>query len=249
MVIDGKEIANRRLEELKKKVVELPRPPKLTIVTYGDDPATAIYIRKKTAAAENVGIKIQVVAEISQVDPDTDGIIIQLPYPDEDRAISEIPPEKDIDGLTGKSQFLPATVKAVLIALEESSVNPKGKIVTVVGQGRLIGKPLSDVLEKMGATVYRCNTKTNDLAARTRLADIIVTATGIPNLITVEMVKCGAVVIDCGSPKPEVDFAAVSKVVFAITPVPGGIGPLTVFSLLDNCFHACQHNSQWPPKL
>lgn len=239
MIIDGKAIASRKLEELKKKIMALSRPPKLAIVTKGDDPATAIYIRKKTAAAVQVGIKIQIVSEISQVESDADGIIVQLPYPNEDEAINQIPPEKDIDGLTAKSKFLTATVKAVLIALEEAGVDPKGKIIAVVGQGRLIGKPLADSLEKMGATVIRCDSKTPDLASRTRTADILVAATGVARLITKDMVKPNSVVIDCGSPYAEVNPDVV-EVASAVTPVPGGIGPLTVFSLLDNCFHACQ---------
>lgn len=242
IIIDGKAIANKKLEELKKKVAKLPRAPKLAIVTKGDDPATAIYIRKKSQAAENVGIKIQVVPVISQIDPDTDGIIIQLPYPNADEEINKIPLEKDVDGLTGKSNFLPATVKAVFIVIARTQSEAKGtkqSTYVIVGQGKLVGKPLANYLEKTGCKVIRCDDSTPNLKEQTLLGDILVVATGLPNIISKDMVKPGAVVIDCGSPKAEVSPDVIG-VASAITPVPGGIGPLTVFSLLDNCFHACQ---------
>lgn len=233
MIIDGKALAVERAEALKVKVAALPRKPKLAIVLVGDDPSSRIYANLKLKKAQELGID----AEIRQdINTDADGIIVQLPGGE--NLVDEIPPEKDVDGLTGRSGYLPATVLAILKIIGGSL---SGKTTVVVGQGRLVGKPLSDYLEKEGHKVIRCDTNTPDLKSETLKGDILVVATGVENLIKADMVKPGAIIIDCGSPKAEVDFEKVKDKVSAITPVPGGVGPLTVISLLENTVDAASH--------
>ncbi len=240
-IIDGKAMAVQRLSNLKGKVTQLKITPKLAIVMKAGNPAmpagrqaSEIYVRQKVKAAQLVGITVEIVESIEMVPLDANGVIVQLPYPNADAVIAKIPLEKDVDNLTGKSKFLGATVAAVLLVAGDLT----GKSVVVVGQGILVGRPLSDYLEKQKIAVIRCDEFTKNLAEKTKQADVLVVATGVPNLIKVDMVKPGAVVIDCGSPKAEVDFDSVSRVALAITPVPGGIGPLTVVSLLENVVEA-----------
>lgn len=275
MIIDGKAIASCRLEVLRNKIKNLGLKPKLAVVLAGDNPASVLYVKIKTKKAAEVGIqtvthrlsdqseKKEVAGMIKKLNGDRNihGIIVQLPLPsglhpdteegfspDMEEILAGIDPAKDVDGLTGKSRFLPATVKAVLLCLEEASrllKEPKllrNKTVVIVGQGRLAGRPLADYLEKHGAKVNRCDEYTGREQVRKlgREANILVSATGVPKLIKADMVRPGAVVIDCGSPKAEVDFENVKNVAGAITPVPGGVGPLTVVSLLENVVDAAE---------
>lgn len=235
-IIDGKAIAAQKLGELKSRIKKLGIKPKLAIVMVKGDAATEIYVRLKRKAAEEVGIETEVVDSLEKVSPDADGIIVQLPYPNQKEIIAKIPFAKDVDGLTGKSAFLPATVKGILAALAGFEI--EGKDVTIIGRSQEVGKPLALALIDLGATVTVCHSKTQNLKRKTKNADILVSATGKPGLVTAEMVKSGAVVIDVGSPKGDVNFENVSKTVLAITPVPGGIGPLTVISLLENTLAA-----------
>ncbi len=230
MIIDGRAIATKRLEELKNKIAEFGLHPKLNIVLIGDDPASKIYVNLKQKRAAEVGITTEVTHEI---DLSADGIIVQLPSPTPE-IVDHIPPEKDVDGLTGKGPYLPATVRAIL-----NLVNDKTGQWVVVGQGRLVGKPLSEYLESKGHKVIKCDIDTADLKSQTLLGDILVSATGVAGLIKVDMVKPGAVVIDCGSPVAEVD-PAVAEITSAMTPVPGGVGPMTVVSLLENVTEAAK---------
>lgn len=236
MIIDGKAIAGKKLEDLRSKIIKLGIKPKLAIVMVKGDPATEIYVRLKRKAAAKVGIETEIVDSLEKVSPDTDGIIVQLPYPNQDEVIAKIPIEKDVDGLTGKSDFLPATVKGILTALEGFEI--EGKDVTIIGRSQEVGKPLAMALIDLGATVTVCHSKTQNLKLKTQTADILISATGHPGLVTVDMVKQGAVVIDVGTPKGDVDFENVKNIASAITPVPGGIGPLTVVSLLENTLEA-----------
>lgn len=241
MIIDGKAIAARKLEALRLRVEALRSAPKLLIVT--DDPGS-IFVQQKIKRGQEVGVDVRVAGEI---DLDADGMIVQLPHPRADELIAKIPPEKDVDGMTGKSRFLPATVRGILTMLGEVK-NEGHKInnetFVVVGQGRLVGKPLADFLESKVNKVFkvhkviRCDINTANLRAQTLKGDILVVATGQAGLITADMVKSGATVIDCGSPKAEVDFENVSKVAGSITPVPGGVGPMTIISLLENVIDA-----------
>ncbi|MCL4398128.1 bifunctional 5,10-methylenetetrahydrofolate dehydrogenase/5,10-methenyltetrahydrofolate cyclohydrolase [Patescibacteria group bacterium] len=242
MIIDGKAIAAQRAEILRNKIQVLSKAPKLAIVLVGDDPASKTYANLKLKKARELGIDAEIRKDLNT---DADGIIVQLPGGE--NLIKDIPPEKDVDGLTGKSKFLPATVKGIVtllngyIAKNFNSVaiqQCNNVTVVVVGQGRLVGKPLADYLEKRNYKVIRGDINTPDLKSETLKGDILVVATGVPNLIKADMVKPRAVVIDCGSPKAEVDFEKVKDVAGAITPVPGGVGPLTVISLLENVVEA-----------
>ncbi|MEK7127114.1 MAG: bifunctional 5,10-methylenetetrahydrofolate dehydrogenase/5,10-methenyltetrahydrofolate cyclohydrolase, partial [Patescibacteria group bacterium] len=232
--IDGRKIADEITRNLSLKAQEFKsltgRVPKLAIILVGDDEASKIYVNLKIKKAQEIGIETEVRTDLNT---DADGIIVQLPGPEE--LVKKIPLEKDVDGLRENSPFLPATVRAVLRILDPARMT--GTIV-IVGQGRLIGKPLADFLERDGKTVIRCDQTTKDLRIITKQADVLVVATGVENLITADMVKKGAIVIDCGAPKAEVDFPAVARIAGAITPVPGGIGPLTVVSLLENLVEA-----------
>lgn len=253
MIIDGKLIAAQRLEDLRLKIQGLQIRPKLVAVLVGNDPASETYVKMKAKRAQEIGIGFEVVRDeklISKLNQDKSvtGIIVQLPLPanlDSEKILQTIDPKKDVDGLTGKSQFLPATVKAVLIAIEKGFgrsldfFQSLGMTVVVVGQGKLVGKPLADYLEKQGVNVIRCDINTRDLSVVTRHSDVLVVATGVSNLIKAEMVKPGAIVIDCGAPKAEVDSEAY-KIAGSYTPVPGGIGPLTVASLLENTVEAAR---------
>lgn len=233
MIIDGRKIANEIAESLKVKVAKFKslkgRAPKLAIILVGDDEASKIYVNLKVKKAAEIGIETEVRQDLNT---DADGIIVQLPGPEE--LVQKIPLEKDVDGLRENSPFLPATVRAVLTVVGD---RVQGTWV-VVGQGRLVGKPLADYLDAQGIDNIRCNQTTRDLKERTLKADVLVVATGVENLITADMVKPGAIVIDCGAPKQEVDFEKVKEIAGAISPVPGGVGPVTVVSLLENLVEA-----------
>lgn len=273
-ILHGKPHAEALLAEIAPIAAELT--PSLTIVQVGDDPASATYIRKKIEAAESIGItakhlklpdSISLVSLLDQLDslnhdPDVTGYIVQLPLPDHlwdafDRIAAEIHPDKDVDGFTaenfgdmalnGMGEFLPpATAAGVVRLLECEKIAIAGAHVVVVGRSNLVGKPLALMLLNRNATVTVCHSKTRDLANITKTADILVSAVGKPNLITADMVKDGAVVIDIGTTHVDgklagdVDFDAVSKKASAITPVPGGVGPLTVACLLSNVVDAAE---------
>ncbi len=251
MFIDGKSIAANRLNDLKVKVKSLKSRPKLVAVLVGNDPASEMYVALKSKKAQEVGILSEIIRPESEdetieiikkmnSDSRVTGILVQLPLPSEfdtEKVIQTIDPDKDVDGLTGKSKFLPATVKAVL----SLAGNLHEKTVVVVGQGKLVGKPLADYLVEQGVETIRCDISTQNLKLETLKGDVLVSATGVPGLIKADMVKPGAIVIDCGAPKAEVD-PAVFEVASAITPVPGGVGPMTVVSLLENTVDAYGEN-------
>lgn len=273
-ILYGKPHADALLEELEPFAKELS--PTLTIVQVGDDAASATYIGKKIDAAKKIGIEarhLKLDADISLVslideieslnaDPDVDGYIIQLPLPDHlwdsfDRISAWIHPDKDVDGFTaenfgdmalrGGAEFLPpATAAGVIRLLEAENIAIAGKHAVVVGRSNLVGKPLALMLLNRDATVTVCHSRTEDLGAITATADILVCAVGKPGLVTADMVKKGAVVIDIGTTHVDgkltgdVDFDAVAKKASAITPVPGGVGPLTVACLLANVVDAAE---------
>lgn len=236
MIIDGKSIAQEKAEILKQKISGLKKKPKLAIILIGDDPVSKIYVNLKIKKAQELGIETEIRQDLNT---DADGIIVQLPGPQE--LIDKIPLNKDVDGLRQGSPFLPATLKGVLGTLGELGILGKKRLYVVVGQGK-IGKPIADFFEKTNQ-VIRCNEFTKNLKNETLKGDVLVVATGVPNLIKVDMVKLGAVVIDCGSPKAEVDFENVKNIASAITPVPGGVGPMTVVSLLENVVEAAKIRS------
>jgi methylenetetrahydrofolate dehydrogenase (NADP+)/methenyltetrahydrofolate cyclohydrolase len=250
--------------------------PCLAAVLVGDDPASEVYVRNKRSACEAVGIESQLhrlpanacseellklVARLNK-DAEVHGILIQLPLPKQiepGRVLSAVSPAKDVDAfhpenvgrlVQGRARFLPCTPQGVQQLLVRSGIEIAGRHVVVLGRSEIVGRPLSIMLSQRGpggdATVTICHSRTRDLAAITRQADILVVAIGQAKFVTAEMVKPGAVVVDVGINRTEqglvgdVDFAGVAEVAGAITPVPGGIGPLTIAMLLRNTLLAAQ---------
>jgi len=250
--------------------------PGLAAVLVGDDPASKIYVASKQKACADVGMHSErvdlpgdasqddVIAAIERLnaDPRISGMIVQLPVPEQisESAVQRaVAPEKDVDCLgptnvglmtRGEALFLPATPFGIVELLVRSGIEIEGRDVTILGRGGLVGLPLSIMLAQRSprgnATVTLCHTKTRDVAAHTRNADIVVVATGVPKSLTAEMVKPGADVIDVGINRVDgkvigdVDFEGVSEVAGAITPVPGGVGPMTVAMLMVNTVTAAE---------
>lgn len=260
-IIDGKELAGKILLSVKTEISKRGLKPRLDIVKFSGSEATEIYVRNKVKRAEDVGIKSKVhnlsnetsQEEIGELidklnkDKDVTGFFIQTPVPshvDLFRLTSLINPGKDVDCMSyvnlgrlwqgQESAFVPATALAVLKAIKSISSDIGGKHAVVVGRSAIIGKPLAALLLNNNCTVTICHSKTKDLDEITKTADILIAATGKENLITSKHVKKEAIVIDCGSPKQEVCFAEVKEIASFITPVPGGIGPLTIACLLRN---------------
>jgi methylenetetrahydrofolate dehydrogenase (NADP+) / methenyltetrahydrofolate cyclohydrolase len=261
----------------------LGRPPGLDVVLVGDDPASHVYVGRKEKASAAVGIRnhthrlaedssqdeLMELVDRLNADDEVDGILVQLPLPphmNEQAVIEAIAPDKDVDGfhpisvgrlMTGLPGLRPCTPAGVVELLRRSDVQVSGAHAVVVGRSNNVGKPLANLLLLKGlagdATVTVCHSRTPDLAAHTRQADILVAAMGRPLAITAEMVKPGAVVIDVGIHRVEdataprgtrlvgdVDFDAVSEIASAITPVPGGVGPMTVAMLMFNTVAAAE---------
>ena len=271
-ILSGKDVSAAILETLKDRVQKLD--PKLVVVQVGNDPASESYIKQKLKSCDAVGMrhehmhlkedttKKELFALIDTLNADADvtGFIVQLPLPKHlqefvPQVIKAIDPKKDIDGFgaynLGK-MFLsvefkhlpPATPSGVIQMLEHYKIPVEGKHAVIVGRSNIVGKPLAIMLLNRGATVTVAHSKTKDLGEMTRQADILCVAVGKAKLITKDMVKPGAVVIDVGMNRVDgklcgdVDFEAVKEVASAITPVPGGVGPLTVASLIRNCIRA-----------
>lgn len=271
-ILTGQQPADAVLDVIRSDVQSLD--PKLVIVQVGQDAASESYIRRKLESCEKVGMRSahhrfrenvtqsELFAEIKALndDDDVDGYIIQLPLPDhlrtiEPRLFRAIDPYKDIDGFTAYNlgkMFLspafehlpPATPAGVIEMLSYYEIGIEGKNAVVVGHSNIVGKPLAVMLLNRGATVTVCHEHTRDLREHTSRADILISAVGKPGLISGEMIKEGAVIIDIGiTQTPEgmrgdVDFEAASTIASAITPVPGGVGPMTVACLLRNCVTA-----------
>lgn len=247
--------------------------PGLAVVLVGDNPASEVYVRSKVKACEDNGIHssydrypatLSEAALLERVDalnrdPNIHGILVQLPLPphiDSHKVIEAIAPEKDVDGfhvanagalMTGKPLFRPCTPYGVMKMFEAYGIDLKGANAVVIGRSNNVGKPMALLLLEAGATVTICHSKTRDIAAHTRAADVIVAATGRRNLVTADMVKPGTSVIDVGMNRDDagklcgdVDFVGVSQVAGFITPVPGGVGPMTVTMLLVNTIEAAE---------
>jgi methylenetetrahydrofolate dehydrogenase (NADP+)/methenyltetrahydrofolate cyclohydrolase len=275
-VIDGKAVAASVRERVRGEVEELTgrlgRAPGLATVLVGDDPASAIYVRRKQEACEEVGIRsfdhtpdgslsqeelLELVADLND-NEEVDGILVQLPLPeqiDADAIIAALDPSKDVDGLTptsagllarGEPGLVPATPQGVMELIGSAGVDPAGKEAVIVGRSNLVGRPLFFLLLGANATVTVCHSRTRDLAEVCRRAEILVAAAGRPRLVTAEMVRPGATVIDVGTNRTDdglvgdVDFEAAKKVAGAITPVPGGVGPMTIAMLLANTVRAAR---------
>jgi len=265
-IIDGKAIARLVRERIAREVTELPDAPGLATVLVGDDPASAVYVSSKRKQCVQAGMrdlhqhlpgdisqhKLATTLEQLNADPTVTGILLQLPLPDHlDAAalIARIDPDKDVDGLTtlsagrlaqGAPGLRPCTPSGVIELLDASQIPIEGAHAVVVGRSELVGKPLAQLLLQRNATVTICHSRTRDVNAVCKQADILVAAAGVPGLIGAESVKPGATVIDVGIHRTDdglrgdVGFAAVSEVAGAITPVPGGVGPMTIAMLLQN---------------
>ena len=274
-IIDGKAVAARVREEVADEVRRMESAPGLATVLVGDDPASHIYVDGKHKACAEVGIAsirhdlpadtaeealLDLIAELNS-DPSVSGIIVQLPLPghlDAARATSAVDPLKDVDGLTptnagllvqGRDAMVPATPSGVMELLRVYETPLEGAHAVVVGRSDLVGKPLASLLLAQNATVTVCHSRTRDLAAVCREADVLVAAVGRPRLVTGDMVKEGATVIDVGMNRTDeglvgdVDFDSAVARARAITPVPGGVGPMTIAMLLKNTLRAASRQA------
>ena len=267
-----KDDAGRRAAALQEKY---GRAPGLAVIRVGNDPASEVYVRNKDKACAALGIyseviampeetgKDELIAKIDALNADEkiDGILVQLPLPAqiaqfEAEILNRIDPSKDVDGfhpvnvgkmVTGEPALLPCTPAGCIRMLEMAGIEIAGKRAVVIGRSNIVGKPMFHLLMAKNATVTVCHSRTENLAAITRQADILVAAIGKPNFVKKDMVKTGATVIDVGinriAPKKlvgDVDFEAVSEVAGAITPVPGGVGLLTVAMLMQNVVQAAE---------
>jgi methylenetetrahydrofolate dehydrogenase (NADP+)/methenyltetrahydrofolate cyclohydrolase len=280
-LIDGKALALRLREVIAQEVSVLVKDtgmkPGLAAVLVGDDPASAIYVRNKKIACEKAGIYPQehllpgsttqeaLLALIHQLnaDPKIHGILVQLPLPShiESKAILQaVSPEKDADGfhpvnvgrlVEGDPVFVPCTPKGIIHMIDSTGLDIAGKRAVVIGRSNIVGKPVAMLLLHRHATVTMCHSKTKDLPAVVREADIVIAAIGKPLFVTPEMVKEGAVVIDVGINRladgklvGDVDFARVKEQASWITPVPGGVGPMTIAMLLQNTLESAKRFSR-----
>jgi methylenetetrahydrofolate dehydrogenase (NADP+)/methenyltetrahydrofolate cyclohydrolase len=272
-LIDGEAVAAQVREQVREQVAGLATPPGLATILVGGDPASAVYVRMKREDSAEVGIEsfhhepggdasqeeLAALIESLNADERVHGILLQLPLPDhleQDPLISLIDPAKDVDGLTpisagllaqGRDEAIaPCTPSGVMELLRDAEVEVEGARAVVIGRSILVGKPLAALLLAANATVTHCHSRTRDLAAICREADILVAAVGQPGLITGEMVKQGATVIDVGTNRVDgklvgdVEFASASQRAGAITPVPGGVGPMTRAMLLVNTLAAAR---------
>ena len=276
-ILDGKALSNKIKEEVKVEVEELQSTrhitPGLAVILVGNDPASSTYVGMKAKSCKNAGI-YSVVHEmpdtISQNDildiidrmnenPSLDGILVQLPLPsqiDTTTILEAIDPKKDVDGfhpynvgrmVSALDAFLPATPFGVMRLLEEYDIDVVGKNVCIIGASDIVGKPMAALMINAKATVEVCNSKTKDLKAHTLNADILIVAAGRVNLITSDMIKDGAIVVDVGINRLEngklvgdVDFEGCKDKCSYITPVPGGVGPMTIAMLLKNTVKAAK---------
>ncbi|MBJ7263434.1 MAG: bifunctional methylenetetrahydrofolate dehydrogenase/methenyltetrahydrofolate cyclohydrolase FolD [Burkholderiaceae bacterium] len=275
-VIDGSALSQKIRAEVGERAAQLTArgvTPGLAVVLVGEDPASQVYVRNKVAACEKAGIhsvmerypaSLTEEALLERVralnaDDSIHGILVQLPLPahmNAHKVIEAIAAAKDVDGfhvsnagllMTGQPLFRPCTPYGVMKMLESENVTLRGAEAVVVGASNIVGKPMAMLLLAAGATVTLCNSKTRDLAAHTGRADIVVVATGRARMVTGEMIKPGAIVIDVGINRGEdgklcgdVDFASASAVAAAITPVPGGVGPMTIAMLMVNTLEAAE---------
>lgn len=275
-IIDGRAIAADLRHELGPRVAALAARgirPCLAVVLVGDDPASRVYVRNKVRACAATGVDSRDTVLPAQIgedellgtiaglnrDPTVHGVLVQLPLPphlDAGRVIESISPGKDVDGfhpsnmgalLAGRPGFVPCTPAGIMVMLERSGVALAGKRAVVIGRSNIVGKPMALLLLQRDATVSICHSKTRDLPALTREADILVAAIGRPRAVGAAMVKPGACVIDVGinrlddgSLAGDVDTAAVKDVAGWITPVPGGVGPMTVAMLIASCVRAAE---------
>ncbi|MCK4739257.1 MAG: bifunctional methylenetetrahydrofolate dehydrogenase/methenyltetrahydrofolate cyclohydrolase FolD [Deltaproteobacteria bacterium] len=274
-IIDGKAIAKEIREGLEKEVSTMTTTPGLAVVIVGDDPASAVYVRNKEKACENVGIistkhalsakttEAELLSLIEKLNQDNKihGILVQLPLPkqiNEDKIIEAITPKKDVDGfhpfnvgrlVTGRPTFKSCTPYGIMELLKKTGIDIKGKDAVVVGRSNIVGKPMAIMLLAEHATVTICHSRTNDLESKVKGADIVIAAVGITEIIKGDWIKEGAVVIDVGMNRNaegklcgDVDFEGAKQRASFITPVPGGVGPMTIAMLLANTVESAKNS-------
>ena len=275
-IIDGNALSTEIRGQLAERAAALKDKgitPCLAVILVGEDPASAVYVRNKVAACEKAGMRslrdvyavdvdpAQVFARIAALnaDPSVHGILVQLPLPkhfDSEAVLESISPAKDVDGfhaenvgalMQGNPRFIPCTPYGVMKMLESANVPLKGAEVVIVGRSNIVGKPMAMLLLAKSCTVTICHSQSKDLAFHTRRADILVAAVGRARMITGDMIKPGATVIDVGINRTaegklcgDVDFESAKEVAGAITPVPGGVGPMTITMLLANTLEAAE---------
>ncbi len=275
-ILDGKALSDKIKENIKRETKELKEKgivPGLAVILVGDNPASHTYVRMKEKACEMTGIysivhkmpldiseeKILETIRMMNNNPNIDGILVQLPLPsqiDTQKILDSIDPRKDVDGfhpfnvgrlVLGLDCFVPCTPLGVMRLLKEYNIDVKGMDACVVGASNIVGKPMMNLLLNSFATVDICHIYTKNLKSHTKRADILIVGVGKPNLITKDMVKEGAIVIDIGINRLEngklvgdVDFENVAPLTSYITPVPGGVGPMTIAMLLENTLKAAK---------
>ena len=272
-LMDGKALAAQKKAAIRAEVERLVRTPGLAVVLVGENPASQIYVRGKARDCEECGIRcmdfrlpaqtteselLTLIAELNGR-ADVDGILVQLPLPEgirERRVLEAIAPEKDVDAfhpenvgrlVQGQARYLPCTPAGVMELLRAAGVDPAGRRAVIVGRSNIVGKPMALLLLQADATVTVCHSRTPDLADECRRADILISAVGRRGLITADMIKPGAAVVDVAMNRDEdgklcgdVDFAAACAVAAHITPVPGGVGPMTRAMLMENTLRAAR---------
>lgn len=278
-IIDGKAIAAKIRGSIAAEVAQLKEKgvvPGLAVVLVGEDPASKVYVSMKEKACAELGmfsVEHKLSADTSEADllalinklnadPKIHGILVQLPLPkhiDSEKVLEAISPAKDVDGfhpynvgrlVVGKPLFQPCTPYGVMVMLRESGVDLSGKEVVVVGRSNIVGKPVALMCLQQNATVTLCHSRTRDLAAKVRMADVVIAAVGQPEMIKGEWIKEGAVVIDVGVNRVgekklvgDVEFAAAGERASAITPVPGGVGPMTITMLMYNTLESAKRTA------
>ena len=270
IIIDGKMVASKIKENIAAEVKTLKqktgKTPGLAVILVGNDPASAVYVRNKNKTCENLGFhsfenilpadtsesKLLGLIHELNIDDRVNGILVQLPLPDQissNKILEAINPKKDVDGfhlenvgrlVTGNSTFKPCTPEGIIQLLDHYEVNIEGKHAVILGRSNIVGKPISLLLLERNATVTICHSKTQNLSAITKSADILIAAIGKPNFVTEDMIKDDTIVIDVGINRVDnkligdVDYQSVSKKASLITPVPGGVGPMTIAMLMAN---------------
>ena len=278
-LIDGNALSSRLRVEVAARAQALKArglTPGLAVILVGDDPASAVYVRNKVKACADTGVhsifekydssltETALLARISalNLDPKVHGILVQMPLPKQinpHRVIEAIAASKDVDGyatlsagelMTGQAGFRPCTPYGCMKLIESTGIDLRGKHAVVIGRSNTVGKPMALLLLQANATVTLCHSASADISHHTRQADVVVAAVGKPNVLTADMVKPGALVIDVGMNRNQagklcgdVDFAAVRPIASYITPVPGGVGPMTITMLLVNTLEAAERGA------
>ncbi len=264
-ILDGKKAKEHYLEQLRTRVIFLSSIPKLVVIQVGDREDSNSYIRSKKLFAEKLGAEVvheklsdkvkreEIIKLIKKYNKDktVNGIIVQLPLPEHlkaDEIINEIDITKDVDGLTDNAVFIPATARGIKELLEFYNIKLKNKKVTILGRSKIVGKPTAKMCDNEGAKVTVCHSKTEDVPSKTKKADIVIVAIGKPHMLDNKYFTEGQIVVDVGITRVgdsllgDVDFEKVKDIVSMITPVPGGVGQMTVLALFENLVDSCYNS-------